>query len=91
MEACDARLSVTVVTDSNGLHVAFSAAQVRRVGVDPGRPAVIEVRPYTTQDWERDNEGRVYERAAEMDAALDEYCALPDADSPRCPHARSEM
>jgi hypothetical protein len=35
---------------------------------------------YTAQDWERDNEGRVYQSTAEMDAALEEYCALPDAE-----------
>jgi len=51
------------------------------VTTDPGKPAVIGVRPYTTEDWERDNVGRVYESTAEMDAALYEYCALPDAES----------
>jgi predicted RNase H-like HicB family nuclease len=41
----------------------------------------IEVRPYSTQDWQRDNAGRVYRDAAEMDEALDEYCGLPDVES----------
>jgi hypothetical protein len=76
MEASRA-LGETVSTDSNGLHVDLSAAQLAQAGVDP---AVIEVRPYTAQDWERDNAGRVYESATEMDVALDEYCALPDAE-----------
>jgi hypothetical protein len=81
VEASRANLGETVATDSNGLHVDLSAAQLAQAGVDPGKPAVIEVRPYTTQDWERDNAGRVYESTAEMDAALDEYCALPDTES----------
>lgn len=81
VEASRANLSETVATDSNGLHVDLSAAQLAQAGVDPGKPAVIEVRPYTAQDWERDNAGRVYESTTEMDAALDEYCALPDAES----------
>lgn len=81
VEASRANLSETVATDSNGLHVDLSAAQLAQAGVDPGKPAVIEVRPYTAQDWERDNAGRVYDSTAEMDAALDEYCALPDAES----------
>ncbi len=45
------------------------------------REALAARRRYTAQDWERDNAGRVYESTAEMDAALDEYCALPDAES----------
>lgn len=81
MEASRANLSETVTTDSNGLHVDLSPAQLAQAGVAPGKPAVVEVRPYTTQDWERDNAGRVYESTDEMDAALDEYCALPDAES----------
>ena len=81
MEASRANLSETVSTDSNGLHVDLSPAQLAQAGVAPGKPAVVEVRPYTTQDWERDNAGRVYESTTEMDAALDEYCALPDVES----------
>jgi hypothetical protein len=53
-----------------------------RASGDAEKPAVVvEVRPYTAQDWERDNAGRVYESTLEMDAALDEYCALPDLKS----------
>lgn len=81
MEAPRANHSETVTTDSKGLHVDLSPAQLTRAGVDPGKPAVLEVRPYTAEDWERDNVGRVYESTAEMDAALHEYCALPDAES----------
>lgn len=81
MEVSRATLSETVTTDRNGLHVDLSPAQLAEAGVDPGNLAVVEVRPYTTQDWERDNAGRVYESTAEMDAAFDEYCALPDAES----------
>jgi hypothetical protein len=81
MEASRANLSKTVATNSKGLHVAFSPAQLAQAGVDPGKPAVIEVRSYTTEDWQRDSAGRVYESIAEMDAALDEYCALPDPES----------
>jgi hypothetical protein len=81
MEASRANLRETVTTDSSGLHVDLSPAQLAQAGVNPGNPAVIEVRPYTTQDWERDNVERVYESPSEMDAALDEYCALPDAKS----------
>lgn len=44
-------------------------------------PEPIGARPCTTQDWERDNAGRVYRDAAEMDEALDEYCGLPDAEN----------
>lgn len=79
MEGSRAKLRETVTTGSDGLHVHLTAAQLARAGVDPGKPAVIEVRPYTTQDWERDNAGRIYESTAEMDAALDEYRALPNA------------
>lgn len=81
MGSTSATLRETVATDSNGLHFDLSVAQLAQAGVDPGKPAVIEVRPYTTEDWERDNAGRVYESAADMDAALDEYRALPDAES----------
>jgi hypothetical protein len=81
MEASRASISETVTTGTDGLHVDLSAAQLAQAGVAPGKPAVIEVRPYTALDWERDNEGRVYESTAEMDAALEEYCALPDAES----------
>jgi len=81
MEASRAKLSATVTTDSSGLHVHLTPAQLAQAGVDLGKPAVIEVRPYTTHDWERDNAGRIYESTAEMDAALDEYRALPDAES----------
>jgi hypothetical protein len=81
MEAPRANLSETVATDSKGLHVACSPAQLAQAGVGPGKPAVVEVRPYTTKEWERDNAGCVYESTAEMDAALDEYCALHDAES----------
>lgn len=81
MEAPRAKFSATITTDSNGLHVHLTPAQLAQAGVDPGKPAVIGVRPYTTQDWERDNAGRIYESTAEMDAALDEYRGLPDAGS----------
>ena len=81
MEAPRAKLSETVATDSSGLHLHLTPAQLAQAGVDPGQPATIEVRPYTTQDWEHDNAGRIYENTAEMDAALDEYRALPDEES----------
>ena len=81
MEAFRAKLIETVTTGSDGLRVHLSPAQLAQVGIGPGKPAVIEVRPYATQDWERDNAGRIYESTAEMDAALDEYCALPDAET----------
>lgn len=77
MWASRATFSVRVETDSDGLHVDLSAAQLVQAGVDPGKLALIEVRPYTREDWERDNAGRIYESTSEMDAALDEYCALP--------------
>ena len=76
-----ATLSVSVETDSNGLHVDLSAAQLAQAGVDPGKLAVIEVRPYTREDWERDNASPIYESTTEMDAALDEYCARPGVES----------
>ena len=75
METSRGKLSATVMTDSSGLRVHLPPAQLAQAGVDPGKPAVIEVRPYTTQDWERDNAGRIYDNTAEMDAALDEYRA----------------
>jgi hypothetical protein len=81
MKAYRANCRKTVMTDSNGLRVDLSAAQLAQAGIDPGKLVVFEVRPYTTRDWESDNAGRVYESTAEMDAALDEYCALPDAES----------
>lgn len=81
MEASRAKLRKTVPADSNGLHVLLNPAQLAQAGVDPGKPAVIEVRPYTTRDWERDNAGRIYENTAEMDAALDEYRSLSEAGS----------
>jgi hypothetical protein len=70
----------TAATDSDGLHVDFSAARLAQIGVDPGEFVVVEVRPYTTQDWERDNAGRIYGSTADMDGALDGYCALPDVE-----------
>ena len=81
MVSSRATLRETVATDGSRLCVEFSAARLAQIGVNPGEPVVIEVRPYTNQDWERDNAGRVYESASEMDAALDEYCALPGAES----------
>ncbi len=69
MPASRASLSVSVTTDSSGLRVDLTPAQLAQAGVDPGQPAVIEVRPYTKEDWERDNAGRIYDTTAEMDAA----------------------
>ncbi len=58
--------------------------EARRQGASAAavmREALATRLRYTAQDWERDNAGCVYESTTEMDAALDEYCALPDAES----------
>ena len=54
--------------------------QLADVGVKPGEPAVVEIRPYTKRDFERDDAGRVYETAEEFIESLEGYCQLPDGE-----------
>jgi hypothetical protein len=73
----DYRVAQQVIpTDRNGAHV--SAEQLADAGVRPGEPAIVEVRPYTKADFERDDGDRTYETVETFAASLEDYCRLPD-------------
>jgi hypothetical protein len=65
-----------IATDKDG--AKLSPEQLAHAGVKPGDHAVIEIRPYTTRDFERDDVGRVYDTVAGFVDSLEDYCALPD-------------
>jgi hypothetical protein len=65
-----------IPTDRDGAHV--SAEQLADAGVTPGEPAVVEVRPYTKADFEREDRDRTYASVEEFAASLEDYCRLPD-------------
>jgi hypothetical protein len=67
-----------IATDENGARL--SPKQLTEAGVKPGEPAVVEIRPYTKRDFERDDAGRVYETAEEFIDSLEDYCQLPDGE-----------
>lgn len=47
-----------IATDAEG--AKLSAQQLAEAGVAPGERAVIEIRPYTVEDWIAEGEGRVF-------------------------------
>jgi hypothetical protein len=67
-----------IATDKDGARL--SPEQLADAGVKPGERVVIELRPYTQQDWERDNAGTVYHGVDEFKAAMDEFTSLPTDD-----------
>ena len=72
--------AVKQVIDTNSDGARLSPEQLAHAGVKPGERAVIEIRPYTKRDFERDDAGRVYETTEEFVTSLEEYCELPDGD-----------
>jgi hypothetical protein len=42
---------------------------------------VVEIRPYTKRDFEREDAGRVYETTEAFVTSLEKYCELPDGDA----------
>ena len=61
------RVRLIAGTDLAGLHV--NAERLARVGIKPGSRAVIEIRPYTEEDWVADGE-RTFPSGAEFLAYL---------------------
>jgi hypothetical protein len=72
-----------VKTGPKGVRVAVSAEELEQAGIHAGEEVVLEVRPYDSEDWLRDNEGRIYYSNEEFTEALEEYCALPEGTPPR--------
>ncbi|MGH2858614.1 MAG: hypothetical protein ACRDMJ_14155 [Solirubrobacteraceae bacterium] len=58
----------------------LSPEQLADAGVNPGDRAVIEIRPYTKRDFERDDVDRVYDTVEGFVGTLEDYCELPDAE-----------
>jgi len=48
------RMHLIANTDEHGLHV--DREQLERAGIKPGSPAMVEIRPYTEDDWVADGE-----------------------------------
>ena len=48
------KVRVIAGTDQTGLHV--DAERLARAGIKPGSRAMIEIRPYTEEDWVADGE-----------------------------------
>jgi hypothetical protein len=46
-----------IVTDKDG--AKLSPEQLADAGVLPGRQAVVEIRPYTDEDWIAERDGKV--------------------------------
>lgn len=67
-----------IATDKDG--AKLSPEQLADAGVKPGHRAVIEIRPYTRRDFERDDAGRVYDTVEGFVDSLEDYCELPDGD-----------
>ena len=65
-----------IATDRDG--AKLSPEQLADAGVRPGDRAVIEIRPYTKRDFERDDAGRVYDTVEGFVGSLEDYCELPD-------------
>lgn len=66
-------------TGPKGVHVDVSAKELEQAGIHAGDDVVLAVRRYTSEDWIRDNEGRVYYSEDEFDAAMEEVVALPES------------
>ena len=45
-----AGITETVRTGRDGLHVDVSSARLKQAGIQPGEPAIVEVRSYTAED-----------------------------------------
>jgi hypothetical protein len=43
------------------LHVNVSADKLERAGIHAGDRVVVGIRRYDSEDWLRDNEGRIYD------------------------------
>lgn len=67
-----------IATDKDG--AKLSPEQLADAGVKPGDRAVIEIRPYTKRDFERDDAGRVYDTVDGFVGSLEDYCELPDGE-----------
>ena len=67
-----------IATDKDG--AKLSPEQLADAGVKPGDRAVIEIRPYTKRDFERDDGGRVYDTVEGFVGSLEDYCELPDGE-----------
>ncbi len=78
----DEHITTKAKTDGNGVQVALSAQELEEAGIQPGEDVVLEVRRYNSEDWIRDNEGRIYYSTEEFDAAIEELCALPEGTPP---------
>ena len=67
-----------IATDKDG--AKLSSEQLADAGVKPGDRAVIEIRPYTKRDFERDDADRVYDTVDGFVGSLEDYCELPDGE-----------
>ena len=67
-----------IATDKDG--AKLSPEQLADAGVKPGDRAVIEIRPYTRRDFERDDVDRVYDTVEGFMDSLEDYCELPDGE-----------
>ena len=67
-----------IATDKDG--AKLSPEQLADAGVKPGDRAVIEIRPYTKRDFERDDVDRVYDTVEGFTDSLEDYCELPDGE-----------
>lgn len=47
-------MDLIATTDEKGLHV--DREQLERAGIKPGSRALVEIRPYTEEDWVADGE-----------------------------------
>jgi hypothetical protein len=67
-----------IATDKHG--AKLSPKQLADAGVQPGDRAVIEIRPYTKREFERDDAGRAYDTVEAFVDSLEDYCELPDGE-----------
>ena len=67
-----------IATNKDG--AKLSPEQLADAGVTPGDRAVIEIRPYTKLDFERDDVDRVHDSVEGFVESLEDYCELPDGD-----------
>jgi hypothetical protein len=67
-----------IATSKDG--ASLTPEQLADAGVKPGEPAVVEIRPYTKRDFERDDADRVYDTVRGFVDSLEDYCQLPDDD-----------
>jgi hypothetical protein len=60
-------MHLIATTDEHGLHV--DREQLERAGIKPGSRAMVEIRPYTEEDWVADGE-RTFSSSGEFLAYL---------------------